>query len=64
MFVLTNYAQLLLYISYEQSELYMDVISKVFLVAITSLRLSLHNLKYNEPVNTLNRSISVENSLR
>ena len=34
-FVLTNYLQLLLYISYEQSYLYMLVTTKAFLVAIT-----------------------------
>ena len=34
-FVLTNYLQLLLYISYKQSNLYMLVITKAFLVAIT-----------------------------
>ena len=33
--VLTNYAQLLLYISYEKSDLYMLVTTKAFLVAVT-----------------------------
>ena len=33
--VLTNYAQLLLYISYEQSDLYMLVTTKSLLVATT-----------------------------
>ena len=33
--VLTNYAQLLLYISYEQGNLYMLVTTKAFLVAVT-----------------------------
>ena len=35
MFVLTNYLQLLLYISYEQSDLHILVTIKAFLVAIT-----------------------------
>ena len=34
-FVLTNYQQLLPYISYERSDLYMLVTTKAFLVAIT-----------------------------
>ena len=33
--VLTNYAQLLLYISYEQANLHMLVTTKAFLVAVT-----------------------------
>ena len=37
-FVLTNYLQLLLYISYEQSDLYMLVTIKAFLVTITYTR--------------------------
>ena len=35
-FVLTNHVQLLLYISYEQSDLYMLVSTKALLVATTS----------------------------
>ena len=42
--VLTNYLQLLLYISHEQSDLYMLVTTKALLVAITRQRWTWHSL--------------------
>ena len=41
-FVLTNYLQLLWYISYEQSDLYMLVTTKAFLVAIIKAKVKVN----------------------
>ena len=43
--VLTNYAQLLLYISYEQGDLYMLVTTKAFLVAVTRAQVNANRVQ-------------------
>ena len=43
-FVLTNYSQLLLYISYEQSHLYMLITTKALLVATTRVQVNMNRL--------------------
>ena len=43
--VLTNYAQLLLYISYEQSDLYMLVTTKSLLVATTRAQVKVNRVQ-------------------
>ena len=50
--VLTNYAQLLLYISYEQSDLYMLVTTKFLLVATTRAQVNVNRV-YNFIKNSL-----------
>ena len=42
--LLTNYAQLLLYISYEQSDLYMLVTKKALLVATTRAQVNMNRV--------------------